>query len=156
MYADLIPFQLCEFRYLKANYESCVDWRTAIDYLRCNPSFHGQLRRDFVIIQKNEDEIFFAQILFIFQLTVADTQHSLALIQPYTEPIPPRSRPKKDRELGLLRVRTGPPGSSEFVFLESIVRGALLVDARDHDSDKLVVDILDTDMFLRLRSLHRY
>lgn len=95
----------------------------------------------------------FAQILLVFKLTVANTEYSLALVQPYNEHI--RNRTKTDRDLGFLRVRSGPRASSEFIFVESIVRGALLVDARDKDKDKLVVDTIDTDMFLRLRSLHR-
>jgi len=41
--------------------------------------------------------------------------------------------------------------------VESIVRGALVVTDRDpsrkHD-ERLVVDLVDTDMFLRLRNLH--
>ncbi|KAI6009909.1 hypothetical protein BKA83DRAFT_4133141 [Pisolithus microcarpus] len=33
--------KLREFQYLKVNYESCVDWKVTMDYLRCNPNFHG-------------------------------------------------------------------------------------------------------------------
>lgn len=93
----------------------------------------------------------FAQILLVFKFTFANVEYSLALVQPYNEPIASRSRPKKDRDLGFLRVRSAARTPSDFIFVDSIVRGALLVDARDHDRDKLVVDIIDTDMFLRLR-----
>lgn len=141
---------------MKVNYESTVDWRTAVDYLRCSPSFHGHLRRDFVIVQQSDAHIMFAQILLVFKVSVADEEYSLALVQPYNEHIATRSRPKKDHDLGFLRVRSALHASSEFIFLDSIVRGALLVDARDSERDKIVVDTIDTDMFLRLQSLHRH
>jgi hypothetical protein len=84
---------------------------------------------------------------------VAEKKYRLAFIQPYDEPILPRDRPKKDDDLGLLRVRSRK--SSEFVFVESIVRGALLATDPDvhRKHDRLVIDTVDTDMFLRLRSL---
>ena len=82
-------------------------------------------------------------------------EYRLALVQPFDEPIASRDRPKKDQDLGFLRVCSRK--SSEFIFVESIVRGALVVTDRDpsrkHD-ERLVVDLVDTDMFLRLRNLH--
>jgi hypothetical protein len=120
---------MCEYRYLKANYESTVDWHTAEDYLRCSPSFHGHLWQDFVIVQRPEGQIMFAQILLVFKFTFANVEYSLALVQPYNKPIASHSRPKKDCDLGFLQVRSAAHTSSDFIFVDSIVRGALLVDA---------------------------
>ncbi|KIN99838.1 hypothetical protein M404DRAFT_30103 [Pisolithus tinctorius Marx 270] len=30
-----------EYRYLKVNYASVVDWKVAVNHIRCSPSFHG-------------------------------------------------------------------------------------------------------------------
>lgn len=81
---------------------------------------------------------------------MAEKTYRLAFIQPYDEPILPRDRPKKDDDLGLLRVR-----SRKSSDVESIVRGALLATDPDvnRKHDRLVIDTVDTDMFLRLRSL---
>ena len=84
-------------------------------------------------------------------------EYRVALIQPFNEPIPLRDQPKKDHDLGFLRVRSCK--SSEFIFIESIIRGALV--ATDSDTsrkydERLVVDIVDTDMFLHLHSLHNH
>jgi hypothetical protein len=141
---------------MKVNYESKVDWRQASNYLRCNPRFHGHLRQDFVIIEGGLGGPIFAQLLFVFKCTIAAKEYSLALVQSYDEHIPASERPKKDADLDLFRVRARPRKSSEFIFLDSIIRGALLVDSFDseHGDEKLVVDIVDTDMFLRLLSSH--
>jgi hypothetical protein len=98
----------------------------------------------------------FAQLLFLFKCRVAEKEYPLALILPFDQPIPARDRPKKDIDLGLYRVRARPRKSAEFVFMESIVRGALLVNAFDseHRDENFVIDTVDTDMFLRLRNLY--
>ncbi|OCH88040.1 hypothetical protein OBBRIDRAFT_805630 [Obba rivulosa] len=37
-----------EYRYMKVNYESKVDWCICTDYLRCNPSFYSRPRYDHI------------------------------------------------------------------------------------------------------------
>ncbi|KAG1864594.1 hypothetical protein C8R48DRAFT_747876 [Suillus tomentosus] len=130
-----------EFRYLKANFESMVDFRTSTDYLRCSPMFHNAPRYDSVII-RTKDGIIFGRLIFIFTCLVEGTSHPMALIQPCDAPI--QHRPSKDRLLGLC----------EFIFTESIIRGALLLEDRSQPGDFLVVDSIDTDMFLRMK-LHK-
>ena len=85
-------------------------------------------------------------------LCVVDSKvYPLALIHPYDAGIQgPRCR--KDKDLELLRVRVRPRVQAEFISLHSVIRGALLIQDFDSDSDYFVVDTVDTDMFLRLRS----
>ena len=61
-----------------------------------------------------------------------------------------------DVDLGLYRVRAKPRKLAEFVFMESIIRGALLVNTFDseHGDEHFVIDTIDTDMFLRLHSFY--
>lgn len=143
--------QVTEFRYLKANFESMVDFRTSTDYLRCSPMFHNAPRYDSVII-RTQDGMIFGRLIFIFTCLVEGTSHPMALIQPCDAPI--QNRPLKDRLLGLWRVRAQPRHKSEFIFTESIIRGALLLEDRSQPGDFLVVNSIDTDMFLRMK-LHK-
>ncbi|KAG2116407.1 uncharacterized protein F5147DRAFT_743074 [Suillus discolor] len=140
-----------EFRYLKANFESMVDFRISTDYLCCSPMFHNAPRYDSIII-RTQDGIIFGRLIFIFTCLVEGTSHSMALIQPYDAPI--QNRPLKDRLLGLWRVRAQPRHKSEFIFTESIIRGVLLLEDRSQPGDFLVVDSTDTDMFLHMK-LHK-
>ncbi|KAG2046461.1 hypothetical protein BDR06DRAFT_992159 [Suillus hirtellus] len=140
-----------EFRYLKANFESMVDFQTLTDYLCCSPMFHNAPRYDSIII-RTQDGIIFGHLIFIFTCLVEGTSHPMALIQPCDAPI--QHRPSKDRLLGLWRVRAQPWHKSEFIFTESIIRGALLLEDCSQPGDFLVVDSIDTDMFLRMK-LHK-
>lgn len=71
--------------------------------------------------------------------------------------IPSRERPRKDADLGFLRVRARPRKQADFIFVDSLIRGAVLVDdyGSEHHDERFVVDTLDSDMFIRLRHMHR-
>ncbi|KZP33132.1 hypothetical protein FIBSPDRAFT_721438, partial [Athelia psychrophila] len=123
---------ITEFQYLKVAFTSTVDWRCSQDNLRRNPLFHGRERQDCVILHETEDTITFAKLLFLFKLA-------------------------SDKELGMIRVRSHPRKDSTFIFVDSIIRGAMLVSTfDDRVSDEcFVVDSVDTDMFLRLKNRNR-
>ena len=67
-------------------------------------------------------------------------------------PIGHRSR--KDKLLGLRRVKEQDRKKSEFISVHSIIRGAVLVPDFDKPNEFLVFDILDGDMKLRLNRLY--
>lgn len=87
----------------------------------------------------------------MFKFTVSNHTFELALVLPMDAPT--GSRRSMDRNLGLTRLRARPLASSEFISLQSIVRGALLVPDYDNNGDFFLVDLVDTDMFLRAKSL---
>jgi hypothetical protein len=134
---------------LRVDYKSIVNWQDNTDLLRCNESFHHQPRYDHVLVAV-EDAFFFAQLISLFQLQTDTKLHSLALVQVYSRP--PGSTRRKDKELGLYRVRVK---SSPYAIIAigSIVRGALLVQDMDILGDYFVVDTVDGDMFLRMASV---
>ncbi|KAJ8580971.1 hypothetical protein M405DRAFT_887350 [Rhizopogon salebrosus TDB-379] len=146
-----LPDGLQEHRYLKVNYESVVDWKLTTDHLRCNLSFHGHERRDCALIctkdKDGNDKNIFVQTLFMFKHTVGSSILDLALVLPLDAPLGPQR--VVDRDLRLTRLRARPMASSEFIPLQSIIRGALLVPDFDSDRDYFVVNYVDTDMFLR-------
>ncbi|KAF4583960.1 hypothetical protein EYR40_002458 [Pleurotus pulmonarius] len=146
--------KIMEFRYLKVNYESCDTWTMATDHLRCSPKFHGSPRHDHVIVKTEAPlgvftPFLIGKIIFMFRCTIQEKNYHLALIDPLDALINPRR--VIDIELGLIRLRTKPHRTGEFIFIESIVRGALVTEAFDTPGDYLLVDTLDDDMFLRYK-----
>ncbi|KAF7424448.1 hypothetical protein PC9H_009755 [Pleurotus ostreatus] len=146
--------KIVEFRYVKVNYESCVTWTMVTDHLWCNPNFHGHPRYDHVIVKTEEPlgvftPFLIGKLLFMFHCSIQDKVYYLALIDPLDALIGPRRI--TDIELGLIRLRTKPHRTGEFIFVDSIIRGALVVEAFDTPGDYLLVDTLDDDMFLRYK-----
>jgi len=126
-----------------------VNWQDSIDLLRCSDSFFGQPRFDHVIIA-TENGPFFAQLLCLFQFQAGPQSHSLALVKAYGRAS--GSTRRKDRELGLYRVRIK-LSPYMIVDVESIVRGALLVEDTSVLGDYFAVDTVDSDMFLRMATV---
>ena len=100
----------------------------ATDYLRCNPKFHNQPRYDWVLIQTVDKQIF-AQLVFVFSITIGNVKYPLALVQPFDAPVESLD---KDKDLGFLRLKAQPRASTEIFSIASIIRGALLV--KDFDT----------------------
>ncbi|KAG2121427.1 hypothetical protein DEU56DRAFT_873780 [Suillus clintonianus] len=138
------------YKYLQVNYESMVDWRQCKDLLRCNPEFFGSPRYDCVMVQ-TDNQPFFARLIFMFGCSIGETNLSLALIHPYDVGIGVRS--KHDTDLGLWRVRAKLRSSPEFISVRSIIRGAALASDPGRQGDYFVIDTVDADMFLRVKSL---
>ena len=128
-----------------------VDWCQHTDYLRCSPSFHGTLRYDCVII-KTENGHIFGRLLFVFQCLAVE-KTTLILVHPYDAPTGPRTR--KDKHLDFFRLRARPRKSSEIFSVRSIIRGVALTEDYTQPGDYLVIDTVDTDMFLRMQKLHQ-
>lgn len=125
------------------------------DHLRRSPSFYNEVREDFVIIQGNEDKITFGKLVFVFKCSINNDKapYSLALVQGYDAYIPRLERPSSDKDLSLIRVRAQRRSKSQLIFVDSIIRGAMLVSVYDEQvfDECFVVDSVDTDMFLRLQ-----
>ena len=134
---------------MRVDYKSVVDWRLGTDRLRCNQSFHGYERRDHVLVRLGGGH-FFARILRLFQVSVGTQSHALAYIESYCRP--PGSMRRKDKDFGLYRLRLR-ADRYQIISLESVVRGALLVPDPSNPEEYLVVDTVDADMFLRMKSL---
>ncbi|KAG1768464.1 hypothetical protein EV702DRAFT_1181984 [Suillus placidus] len=148
-----VDFQIHEYRYLRLNYESTVNWKQSTDHLRSNPSFHGSPRFDCALIKLTAEKNVFVKIILMFQCEVPDVvgTFQLALVQPYTAGIPGGAR-RIDKDLRLNRVKAVPRGDSIFVPLKSFIRGAVLARDPEHRDEFLVVEHIDSDMFLRMKA----
>jgi hypothetical protein len=144
--------QVLEYQALRINYESKVTWQRSTDLLRCNPEFYKKgPRYDCVIVQTVSGYIF-ARLIFIFECTLDGITYAFALVHPFDAPPGPRRR--KDIDLGLYRLREKLRKEAEFIPVRSIVRGALTVDDFAREGYRLVMDLVDTDMFLRLKGIY--
>ncbi|KAG2092954.1 uncharacterized protein F5147DRAFT_747983 [Suillus discolor] len=110
--------EIMEFRFLRVNYKSMVDWRLHQDLLRCSPKFYGSPRFDCIIV-KTTDKPFFTHLVYLFGCSIGDTDLALALIHPYDVGIGVRQR--QDVDLGLWCVRAKPRSSSEIISVWSII-----------------------------------
>ncbi|KAG1830269.1 hypothetical protein DFJ58DRAFT_737037 [Suillus subalutaceus] len=98
------------------------------DYLRCTPSFHGTRA-----------------------MTLLDVgSFEFALVPPFTAGIGASRR--WTVIYGLTRVKGRPRASSIFIPVQSFIRGAVCFPDPDHRDEFLVVDHIDSDMFVRMKS----
>ncbi|KAG1851702.1 hypothetical protein F4604DRAFT_1883568 [Suillus subluteus] len=140
-----------EHRYLKVNYESMVDWKQVTDHLQCNPQFHGLLRFDHALIQLTAEETIFVRLIFLFRCSISNFgSFEFALVQPYTVRI--NGARRMDHFFKFTCVKAVPRALSIFVPLSSFIRGTVLVPDPDHQDEHLVVDHIDSDMFIRMKA----
>lgn len=142
--------QITPYQYLRINYESLETWHLATDQLRCNPSFHGKPRYDFIMFNTRTGPVF-AQLHYIFVCIVEDKKYPIALVQAYRHISNARST--VDKDLGLLHVCK--ERQTEFISIHSIIRGAVVIKASEDPlkaDEMLVFDALDGDMFLRVNN----
>lgn len=124
--------------------------------LRANPNFFHQPRYDFVLVKVDDNVHLFAQLQYIFGITILEKTYYMALILPLDEPIPRHEQSTDDTDLRLTRLRARARKHAIFISVESIVRGALLT--RDHDSnfddEFFLITTIDQDMWWRKKSLN--
>jgi hypothetical protein len=100
-------------------------------------------------------KIIFGQLMSLFTCTVNGGTYPIALIHPFDGPLVDRSRHRQNDDLGFIRLRAPRRSASEFISVQSIIRGALVVEDFEMRQARefLVIDFIDTDMFLRLKGL---
>ncbi|KAF8833931.1 hypothetical protein BDN67DRAFT_992758 [Paxillus ammoniavirescens] len=143
--------KVIEYSFLKVNFESMVDWCQQTDYLRCSPEFHGSPHYDCVIINTQRGCIF-SRLVFLFKIWVGNEDYPLALVHTYDAPTGLQTQ--KDKHLNFWQVHKKPRVLAEIFLVESIIRGVALVEDFVKPGDFLVINSVDTDMFLRMQAMH--
>lgn len=132
------------------------DWKIQTDLLQCSPNFYNHSRYNCILVKQDEESHFFAQLVFLFECKVGGVTYPLALIHPYDEPRG-HIHHQRDTDLHLHRVRARSRIESRFISVDSIVQGSLLANDYDEDlsqgQDFLIMDSIDSDMFLRMKSI---
>ena len=152
MTSDEFFLQISEYRYLKVSFTSKVTWENEINHLRCNPKFNNKPRYDYILVSM-PNGVIFAQLIFIFTTTTNDQIDPWVLIQPLDAEVPPPSTQEKDFQL--FRIRAKPRSSSSFISAKSIIRGVVVIPTNVEEGDFYVFDLLDDDIFTRVRDLWR-
>ncbi|KAI0777095.1 hypothetical protein BC629DRAFT_1736243 [Irpex lacteus] len=141
--------QVLQYQLLRVDYESKVTWREVQDILRCSPSFHGATRHDAVIFNHGNRTLF-GELVYAFTYKFKGATCTLALIHPFDTSLQlSGARRIIDRDLGLCRLKERRRVDSIIVPLRAVTRGALVVVDASRPGNRLVIDTLDEDMFLR-------
>ena len=122
------------------------------DYLRCSPQFHGNERRDFVLIDRPQGQAF-ARLVLLFTCKVDSHDYPLALVQTLERNSRDAETRRVDRSLAIHRWHIRSRNQCEVIPLQSIVRGALLVADMKYRGDYFVIDTIDDDMYLRVMGM---
>ncbi len=145
---------------MKSNYASVADWTSKTDILRCTPDFYNHPRYDFVLLDTNDGPVF-ARLILVFECIVCGSKFPLLLVQPLDNK-PGRVHYREDNDLGFYRVREQKRSASRLYSIYSVIRGTLIVEdfgftplSEDGEliQEYLVVDVVDSDMFLRMQTL---
>jgi hypothetical protein len=83
--------------------------------------------------------------------TSKDRINSWVLIQPLDAQVPQPS--SRERDFQLFRIRARTRTSSHFISAKSIIRGVVVIPTYITEGDYYVFDLLDEDIFFRVRDL---
>ncbi|KAH9476946.1 hypothetical protein JR316_0010862 [Psilocybe cubensis] len=141
---------IVEYRYLKVKYISEVTWKPEINRLRCNPNFNKKPRFDNVLV-KVGDGTMIAQLVFVFTAQIGKNSSPWALIHPFNAFI---GQPTKyETDLQLYRVHAKIRSAAQFIPVEDIIRGVMLIPTYKKEDDYYIFDLVDEDLFVRVRKL---
>ncbi|KAJ7797350.1 hypothetical protein B0H14DRAFT_3093169 [Mycena olivaceomarginata] len=133
--------QMRNFKCVHISYQSLEDWRGARDILRCNPSFHHNVRYDYLLTR-----LHCTRLRALLRCTLpSGRQIDIALVR-----MSQTSRWKPRILWAGCQIRDE---AKEFSFLsmEHVIRGALLapVSGASNEPTHFLIDTVDADMFLR-------
>ncbi|KAG0700515.1 hypothetical protein DFH29DRAFT_807544, partial [Suillus ampliporus] len=111
-------------------------------------------RYDCALIQLTPERSVFVKLILMFKCHLPDVgSFEFALVQPYTAGTGISRR--IDHELKFTCVKAVPRANSIFVPLTSFIHGAVLFPDHEHQGKFIVVDHIDSDMFLHMKTWAR-
>ena len=97
--------------------------------------------------------LLFAQLLLMFTISLTNNSYPVCLVQPFDAPLGPEH--VKDCELGLHHV-CACQNVMEFVFAQTIIHGAPLVQDFEKAGDYFVMNVVDHTRYLFLCCLKSF
>ena len=95
--------------------------------------------------------VIFAQLIFMFTTSNDNKTDPWVLIHPYDTEV---GRPTPlEQDFQLFRIHAKARGSSLFILAKSIICGVVVVPTHVKNNDYFVFDLLDDDLFMRVRDL---
>lgn len=95
----------------------------------------------------------FGQLCSLFTCSWGGSTYCTVLVHTY-DALTGTINQRRDQELRFLKLREKARKAAEFMFADSIVRGALIAEDYATPGDHLVVDPVDPDMWVRLKGLN--
>ncbi|KAI6038375.1 hypothetical protein EDC04DRAFT_2603975 [Pisolithus marmoratus] len=115
--------KIWEYKYLKVNYESLVNWKLTTDHLQCNLMFFGVPQYDCAIVQLTEVDTAFIHLICIFSC------------KPFT--VKMGATHQIDHNLQLTHVKAVHHSNMILIPIQSIIWGAVLVPNPSHISTEI-------------------
>ncbi|KAJ7132506.1 hypothetical protein C8R44DRAFT_611932 [Mycena epipterygia] len=137
---------LRRFQCVYITYQSREDWRGACDIIRCNPSFHDNVRYDCFLVNLTDPGLHFAQVRSLLRCYLpSGRQIDLSLVHMFAS-----SRWKPKTRWAGCQIREKCKEYS-FLSMEHVIRGALLtpISSSPDEPVHFVMDTMDPDMLLR-------
>ncbi|KAJ7823350.1 hypothetical protein B0H14DRAFT_3730382 [Mycena olivaceomarginata] len=138
--------QIRSFKCIYISYQSMEDWRGARDILRCNPSFHQNVRYDCVLVNFTDPGLHFARLRHLLRCNLPSGQQiDIAIVRMFE-----LSRWKPRTRWAGCQVRDEVQEYS-LLSMEHVFAGAFLAPAygAPNELTHFLVDTIDADMFLR-------
>ncbi|KAJ7760761.1 hypothetical protein B0H14DRAFT_3595391, partial [Mycena olivaceomarginata] len=138
--------QIRSFKCVYISYQSMEDWCGARDILRCNPSFHQNVRYDCVLVNFTDPGLHFARLCHLLRCNLPSGQQiDIAIVRMFE-----LSRWKPRTRWAGCQVRDEAQEYS-LLSMEHVIRGAFLAPAygAPNELTHFLVDTIDADMFLR-------
>jgi hypothetical protein len=138
---------------MKVHYASVIDWRWKPNIIRVNPNFHNKPRYDYALVQVKGNECIFVQVLYLFQVQYLEKTYDFALVLPLDAP---RLADNRGRDTALRLTRLHPRRRTDMIIIDAniVIRGGLVMaDLASVGGELLVVDVIDEDMWRRLKSV---
>ncbi|KAG6808615.1 hypothetical protein H0H92_003492 [Tricholoma furcatifolium] len=153
---------IAQFKYIKVTFESAVSGFAETNKIRCNPSCYGKERFDCVLVHSYPRNAFYRLVFtFVVKLKAnpsdqkASVPIALALAVPFKEVNRTSATElQRNRDLRLLRLKQMPREKAQIIPLRSIIRGAYIIPEGKDLETSLIVDIIDSDMFLRMQEMY--
>jgi hypothetical protein len=131
--------QVHPFQQIKITYESFSSLLIERQFVRCHPSFYGRPRYDIVLLSLPDGFQVFARIRFLFAVKALALDWQLALVTMFRTI-------NVDCDTGLRRVIEDKDVESVFIDVSWVVR---TVYAAEDSGTFLIIDVIDSDMYLR-------
>ncbi|KAF8316204.1 uncharacterized protein EI90DRAFT_3293745 [Cantharellus anzutake] len=141
--------------YYKIRYRSFDDGSWGEEFVRTNKTFHGRHRDDAVVMGDLSSSVRFAQVHALLEISAGLSQDLIALVSDF-HMASLSEYTAQDRATGFLLFQLDNAENSHFVPVTDFTWRAFLAPTSDRQRPRhyLLNDVIDTDMFFRLKGYH--
>jgi hypothetical protein len=145
----LFFFQIHPHKQIKIAYTSKSSLLIEETIVRCHPNFHSRSRNDVILVTLPDGRHVFARLHLVFSCTAFDREWRAALVTLFRTVITPANS-----RIGMRKILEDK--ESAFIDVSWIQRSVYAVPDFNDDLGRFftIIDVVDSDMFLRLHNLN--